>query len=205
MTAAAQTLAEEQLVLLRRMAALDPAPVIFGGYAEDALLAGTVTRAHVDIDWLVPRSELGLRLEQARALDFDTFVTMGEAAPGEPFYLRAENGPLMLELGILDGLELRVQRLFFDGDGATGYRLLLPEDTFSYPPVSLDGIELRVPSPLALYQFRAGIAAMGSFGALSDRHRAAGRALNATFLGGRPEYELLPDIQPLRGSRGQAP
>jgi hypothetical protein len=55
------SVAEQQLELLRRMAELDPAPCIFGGYAEDALLAGTVTRPHEDVDWLLPRREFELR------------------------------------------------------------------------------------------------------------------------------------------------
>lgn len=37
-------LAERQLEMIRRMAALDPPPAFIGGFAEDALLAGTVLR-----------------------------------------------------------------------------------------------------------------------------------------------------------------
>jgi hypothetical protein len=47
-----------------------------------------------------------------------------------------------------------VYRLSFDVGGAeapAGYQMAMPPDTFSYPPVELDGIELRVASPLALY------------------------------------------------------
>jgi hypothetical protein len=65
-----------QLDLLRRMSELSPAPCVFGGYAEDALLAGAVTRPHQDVDWLLPRGELDLRLDQARSLGF------AESRPG---------------------------------------------------------------------------------------------------------------------------
>jgi hypothetical protein len=81
-----------ELDVLRRMAELDPPPWVMGGYAEDALVAGTVTRPHDDFDWLCPRRELELRVEQARGLGFSGFKPMGEAAPGEPFYLASE-GP----------------------------------------------------------------------------------------------------------------
>jgi hypothetical protein len=80
------SLAEQQLGLLKRMANLDPPPCVMGGYAEDALLAGTVTRPHEDVDWLLPRHELQLRLSQAGQLGFAEFETWGEAAPSEPFY-----------------------------------------------------------------------------------------------------------------------
>jgi hypothetical protein len=118
---AAASLAEEQLELLRRMGALDPAPCLIGGYAEDALLAGAVTRPHVDVDWLVPRRELALRLAQARELGFGAFETWGESAPGAPFYLYGENGDLKLELGVADEQDgrvyLRIHRLAFDIHG----------------------------------------------------------------------------------------
>jgi hypothetical protein len=55
------------------MSVLEPSRII-GGYAEDALLAGTVTRPHVDVDWLIPRREYELRLAQARELGFDDKV-----------------------------------------------------------------------------------------------------------------------------------
>lgn len=82
--------------MLRRMTALDPAPVFMGGYAEDAVLAGELTRPHVDFDWLFPRQELELRRAQAEQLGFSGFETWGEAAPGEPFYVFAENGDLQM-------------------------------------------------------------------------------------------------------------
>jgi len=198
------TVTERQLDLLARMAALDPAPTVMGGYAEDALLAGTVTRPHEDVDWLFPRSELDLRLEQAAALGFGSFETWGEAAPGIPFYLSAESGDLRLELGILDEedgvLWVRVHRLFFDLDGhepPAGYRVRMPTDTLSHPPAAIDGIALRVASPLALYQLRVGIASQGSFGPLSDRHAAALRQLSEAYFPGVDERDLEPHVEPL--------
>jgi hypothetical protein len=86
------SLAEAQFALLERCAALDPPPPLMGGYAEDALLARSVTRPHEDVDWLFPRRELGLRLAQAAELGFEAFETWGEAAPGEPFYLYGDQG-----------------------------------------------------------------------------------------------------------------
>jgi hypothetical protein len=117
--------------MLARVAALDPPPFFMGGFAEDALLAGTVTRRHEDFDWLLPRSELDLRRGQAESLGFD-------------------------------------------------------------------GIELRVASPLALYQMRVAISSQGSFGELSDRQRASSRALRERFLTGLSEDELTARIEPLR-------
>ncbi len=46
-----------------------------GGYAEDALIAGAVTRPNEEIDWVLPRRELPFRLAQAQQLGFESFAT----------------------------------------------------------------------------------------------------------------------------------
>jgi hypothetical protein len=69
------SLADRQLELLERMAALDPKPFFIGGFAEDALLAGCVTREHGDLDWIFPHHELDARLAQAAELGFEDFGT----------------------------------------------------------------------------------------------------------------------------------
>ena len=195
----------QQLDLLRRMSELDPPPCVWGGYAEDALLAGTVTRPHLDVDWLLPRRELDLRLEQARELGFTNFESWGEAAPGEPFYLSARNGELSIDLGIgeeADGhLLVRVWKLAFEVDGAeapAGYQFTLPDDTFTHPPALLVGITVHVASPLALYQIRAGIAARGSFGPLSPSQQTSLEKLRETFFPHRTEAQLTPRAEPLK-------
>jgi hypothetical protein len=202
--AAAASIAEQQFELLRRMAALEPAPCLLGGYAEDALLAGTVTRPHVDIDWIVPRHELPLRLAQAHELGFGDFETWGESAPDEPFYLYAENGDLKLELGVTDEQDgrhyLRIHKLAFDIDGReapAGYQFLLPRDTFEYPPVEIDGVVVRTASPLALYQLRIGIASQGSFGPLLARQRETSRRLKERFFPLYGDADLKPRIERL--------
>jgi hypothetical protein len=197
-------LAVRQLDLLRRMAELDSPPCVFGGYAEDALLAGTVTRAHLDIDWLVPRHELELRLAQAKTLGFTEFETWGESAPAEPFYLFGQDGDLSIDIGVTDEtdgqLHGRVWKLAFEIDGRAapaGYRFHMPPDTYTHPTARIDGIEVRVASPLALYQLRAAIAAKGSFGPLSGAQQASLRRLRETFFPGFTDAHLSPRIEPL--------
>jgi hypothetical protein len=193
-----------QLDLLARMAALDPIPCVIGGYAEDALVAGTVTREHEDIDWLVPRSELSHRLDQAERLGFTEFETWGESAPGEPFYLYTKHGDLSIDIGVCDEVDGRhvvdVFRLAFLIDGKeapAGYRVFMPADTFEHERASIDGIEVWPASPLALYQMRIGIASQGSFGELNEKQRASLRRLKESFFPDRSDEELTPPIEPL--------
>ena len=186
------------------MAALDPPPCFMGGYAEDALLAGTVTRPHDDIDWVLPRRELAVRVAQAERLGFTGFETWGEASRGEPFYLFARNDDLRLELGIADetdgALLLKVHKLFFDVGAAAapaGYQVYLPGDMFDFPSVELDGVAIHAASPLALYQMRVGIAQQGSFGPLSQRQLDSMSKLKEKFFPERSEVELVPRIERL--------
>jgi hypothetical protein len=203
-SSAADPLTARQLDLLRRMSEFDPPPCVWGGYAEDALLAGTVTRPHLDVDWLLPRPELELRLEQARELGFADFETWGEAAPGEPFYLFGSNGELNIDLAVsdeADGRQLaRIWKIAFQIDGAeapAGYQFALPADTYTHPPALLDGITVHVASPLALYQIRAGIASHGSFGPLSPSQQASLQELREKFFPNSTEAQLTPQTEPL--------
>lgn len=198
------TTLERQLDFLRRMSALDPPVWIMGGFAEDALLEGRVTRPHDDIDWAYPRSEHDLRLAQAHELGFARFETWGESAPGVPFYLSADDGDLRLELGVVDeedgALWIKMHSLAFDIDGASprvGYRVRLPEDSFEHPPGEIEGIAVRPVSPLCLYQLRLGIAGQGSFGELSEKQLGSMRRLKERFFPDRTDAELAPAIEPL--------
>ena len=197
-------LAARQLELIATLAALEPPPWFMGGYAEDALLAGAVTREHEDVDLIFPRAEEELRLAQLAELGFSDWETWGEAAPGLPFYLFGESGGLRLDLGIVDQDDgdnwMRVHRLAFtvgDEEAPAGYQLRLPDDMFDHPAVELAGIALRPISPLALYQIRAGVAQRNSFGPLSERQRVTMAALRERFFGDVAEHDLLPPSEPL--------
>ncbi len=78
-----------------------------------------------------------------------------------------------------------------------GYQVRLPDDTFAQPPVTIEGVPIRTVSPLALYQVRAGIAAKGSFGELSEAQISSAKQLREAFFPGRPEGELAPEIEEL--------
>jgi Aminoglycoside-2''-adenylyltransferase len=197
-------LTERQLELIAKLAALEPTLTFMGGYAEDALLAGRVTREHEDIDVVFPRTEQELRFAQLAELGFGNWETIGEAAPGVPFYLAGQYGEVKLDLGVADHHDgkhwMQVHKLSFTvaGDEApAGYRLQLPDDLFEQPLVELEGIAIKPLSPLALYQMRAGVAKRNSFGPLSERHLLTLARLREQFFPDRSEEELLPPSEPL--------
>jgi hypothetical protein len=197
-------LTNRQLELIAKLAALEPTLTFMGGYAEDALLAGRVTREHEDIDVVLPRTELELRFAQLAELGFGSWETIGEAAPGVPFYLAGQDGELKLDLGVGDEHNgkhwMQVHKLSFTVSGEeapAGYRLRLPDDLFEQPLVELEGIAIKPLSPLALYQMRAGVAKRNSFGPMSERHLLTLARLREQFFPDRSEEELLPPSEPL--------
>src|SRR5262249_17854509 len=197
-------LTDRQLELIAKLASLEPTLSFMGGYAEDALLAGHVTRDHADIDVSFPRKEQELRLAQLAELGFRDWETWGEAAAGVPFYLFGQNGELKLDLGGSDDQDgkhwMRVHKLSFPVGGEeapAGYQLQLPDDLYDQPLVELEGIAIRPISPLALYQMRAGVAERNSFGPLSERHLVTLAELRERFFPDRSDADLLPPSHPL--------
>ncbi len=110
-----EQLTDRQLELIAKLAALEPRLTFMGGYAEDALLAGRVTREHEEIDVIVPRTEQALRFAQLAELGSADWETCGEAAPGVPLYLFGQNGEVKLDLGVADehDVDARPARVVF--------------------------------------------------------------------------------------------
>ncbi len=188
--------ADPYLALIADLYALEPPIFIFGGYAEDALLHGQVNRSHADLDVLVVRTELEQRLSQFALLGFERFQIYHDIAPDKPLVLNSERNGLHLEIGIMDR----------DASGRTYFevrsqpwdqvcRIYLPDDAFSYPPVKLGGTSVRTLSPLALYQIRAGLAAVNAFGDFRPTDAPAQTLLKARFFPDADESQLLPEIR----------
>jgi hypothetical protein len=194
-----------QLALVERFQTFEPPPFLMGGIAEEALLNGGYTRPHGDLDLLVERSELDDLLRQLRPLGYEDWATKGENASGEPFYLASLDSPVLLELGVTDRddqgdvyLEIaRVHFTFESGEPPVGYRVYLPPDTFTHPPVTLEGIQVRCISPLAGYHLRLGIGSRGTFGPLRDSDNEATARLREKFFSSEDEQNLLPSVESL--------
>jgi hypothetical protein len=195
-----------QLELIARLAALEPPVFFMGGFAEDALLAGRVTRPHEDVDVIFPREQAPLHLDQLGRTRVHGLGDLGRGGAGRSLLPLRQSGDLKVDLGVLDqengGNWMRVHRLAFTVEGEeapAGYRLRLPDDMFDQAAVELEGIPIRPISPLALYQIRAGVAERNSFGPLSERQIASMAELRERFFPELPEDALLPPAAPLSG------
>ncbi|MGH2631687.1 MAG: nucleotidyltransferase domain-containing protein [Actinomycetota bacterium] len=93
------------LPIVAELCALDPPVWVFGGIAEEALLEGSVTREHGDIDLLVDRNALSRHIERFEAIGYPSPQVYFEVVSGQPLVLGAERDGMPLEIGIFDEME----------------------------------------------------------------------------------------------------
>jgi hypothetical protein len=183
------------LALIGRLAAVRPPAFVFGGYAEDALLAGRTTRPHGDVDVLVGRTDLAAHLRRFDDWGFSSFEIVFEVVPGSPLVYRATKDGVEVELGIFDEvLSGRPSFVLPLDDRVT--RVTLPRDSLTHPLGSIDGVAIRTISPLALYQMRAALTLTGAFGPPRPKDETAHGQLRADLLASTPADELEPEFGP---------
>ncbi len=183
------------LALIERLTAVRPPVFVFGGYAEDALLAGRTTRQHDDIDVLVAKVDLAEHLQRFAEWGFASFEVYFEVVPGSPLVYHAAADGIDLELGVYDELVPgRPSFVLPAGEGLT--RVTLPGDSLSHPLGHIDGVSIRTISPLALYQLRAAVMRTGVFGPPRPKDEVAQAELRTSLLAGLRVDELEPDFGP---------
>jgi hypothetical protein len=182
-----------QLDLIAEVMGLNPPLYLFGGFAEDAVLYGKVSRPHQDVDMLIWRDQLAMRIEQVRVFGFDSFEVRFEAAPGHPLAVgaRSHHG---LDLEFCIGERDSHGRTFFYRPSSAGLqRCWLPSDALSYPIQDLEGVPVRTVSPLTLYQVRTALADV--FGGLRPKDRKVQAALHERFFAGLADGDLAPEVE----------
>ena len=151
--------------------AFEPRVWLFGGFAEDAVLHGDVSRAHDDIDIFVWRDDADATLGNLAVLGFTTVEVRWEPRPGHPVAIGAVAADgVDVELCIADR-----PGWFHVDDG----RVTLPADLLDHPATTLAGVEVRTVSPRALFETRRALAT--TFGGLRPKDEIAQRALTARF------------------------
>ncbi len=186
--------------LLETLMTFEPLVHVFGGFAEDALLHGTSVRSHDDVDVLVNREELEAQLRNARAIGFSSQEVRFEPIDGMPMVIGTTDGNLDLEISVYDRTTEGIVFFHLPDQEGRLFRVDLSDGVFDYPSSALDGIALRTVSPLALYQIRAGITMVGSFGPPRPKDVTSQEALRARFFPGVSPGSLQPtmtDVSPV--------
>jgi len=184
----------DYLPLIRWLMESDAPIRIFGGFAEDALLEGRIRRQHDDVDVLIARDDLDLGLRMFDELGFEPPEIRFEPAPGSPLVMGAVRDGLNLELSVIDMTDAGPPSFTLPADDAL-VRIVLPGDTWSWPPGELDGVLIRTISPLAQYQIRSGITIVGAMGPPRPKDVSSQQALRERYFPDEPEGSLQPVIE----------
>ncbi len=187
----------EYLPLIELLMKLDAPIVLFGGFAEDAMLGGAIRRHHDDVDVLIERSSLPRGLEIFDELGFGPPEVRWAPVPGEPLVLGTIRDELNLELSVFESTLEGTCSFTIDDEAGRLVRIVMPPDMLSWPPVQLEGVEVRTISPLAQYQIRAGLAIVGSLGGLRPKDIPSQAALHDRYFADKSEEDLAPVIEPL--------
>jgi hypothetical protein len=182
------------LPIIQSLALLEPPVFVFGGIAEDALLDGSLTRPHGDVDVLVGRRSLDVHLAQLGAMGFTDFEVYFEPQPGRPLVLGGAHAGRTVELGIFDELEPGIAS-FVLPVAERLVRISLSRDALRHPVGSIAGVPIRTVSPLALYQLREAFIHTGVFGPPREKDRAAQARLRQELLLDIAEGDLSPRMR----------
>jgi hypothetical protein len=180
--------------LLEILMTFEPLVHVFGGFAEDALLHGTSVRTHDDVDVLVGREELEAQLGNARAIGFSSQEVRFEPIERKPMVIGTTDGNLDLEISVYDRTPEGIVCFHIPDQDGSLFRVDLSDGVFDHPPTDLDGIAVRTVSPLALYQIRAGITTVGSFGPPRPKDVTSQEALRGRFFPDASPESLQPRV-----------
>lgn len=191
------TLGAEYLPLIRSLMEVDPPLHLFGGFAEDALLGGSISRHHDDVDLIIPRDRLPEGLEIFDDLGFAPPEVRFEPSPGRPLVMGTVRDELNLEMSVVDVAPGGSKSFTVPDHDGRLHRVLLPIDMFSWPAVELEQIAVRTISPLAQCEIRAGLAIVGSMGPLRPKDVVSQAALRDRFFAGISDDRLKPIVEPV--------
>jgi hypothetical protein len=177
------------LPIVAELCALDSPVWVIGSIAEEALLEGSVTLEHSDIDLLVSRNDLSRHIAGIEAIGYPSPRVHFEVVPGQPLVLKAARDGMPLEIGVYDEKEPGVASFVLPtGDRLT--RFILPDDTLNHPLTEIDGTSIRTVSPLALYHLREAFILTGVFGHPRGQDVAVQARLRDRLLSDATEDEL---------------
>ena len=187
----------DYLALLRELSGFRPPLFVFGSVAEAALLDGKLAASHGDLDVLIPRSELELRLRQFDDLGFAAFTVYYEPRPGLPLVYGSTREELVLELSLLD-VGPAGDPYFVVGTDKGPVSISVPPDLFQWAPTIIDGVPVHTLSPLALVHIRAGATSTGAFGPPRPQEDGIRQSrLVDVFLSNVDPAQLEPTVTPI--------
>jgi hypothetical protein len=171
-----------------------------GGFAEDAVLDGTVTRDRSDLDFLVKAGSWEAIRRELQLAGFLRFECLLTGPAGEALAYKSTAGVCEIEVWLAEETAEGYAIVLPSHAPAGGhgfFRLRLPSDTFAFPRTPLGRMPVQTILPLALSLFRAASALTRGDAAKEATDVLVRDRLRRECLSDRPPDELAPAIAPL--------
>jgi len=128
---------------------------LYGGYAEETLLHGDVTRSHHDVDFVALRKDASDLKRELTDMGYEV-AEMHEEGADQPYKFLIKSGPVEADVALLEWDEDRNQPY---GETRTTdqspIQVYFDKDIFNQPPLLLKDHQVHTVSPLAQMQMRS--------------------------------------------------
>lgn len=163
-----------------------------GGYAEDAVIEGEVTRDHHDVDLIAKRQDIDIVEQGFLAKGYE--VKRVQGPNGSPYKLLLTKDGLDTDVALLDLDEAGVPFIDIKNNDLDSYRVFIDEEMFDGEEQTLQGKKVKVVSPLALFQMRQAVIDTGRFEPRPHDITQQAKLLEK-FFKGSDEESLKPRIE----------
>ena len=198
----AEKFQEHNLQLIRKIFEQIPGTYLFGGYAAEVHLhEGEVLDDHHDVD-------VGILRSQAEAAELG-FQRLGfrvkaqhDTRSEEVLKFNANRGDLHCDIALVNWDDSREQPYFQVTKSGSAVRVYFDKDIFSSTGRTLDGVPVRVVSPLCLIQCFRFYTDMG-WGDQREKDRIREKALKAKFFPDKDPDDPMFDVEIIPVTKNQ--
>jgi hypothetical protein len=154
---------QHQLAFIREVFERKLPVRLWGGYADDALLSGRVSRLHHDVDFVAMRSDIDTLKVELRKLGYEVAEELLEKG-AKPYKLLVKGKNILADVALFDiGKDGHPIIDILYSKNKRHYKVLFSEDMFEEAGCSIEGIPVVTVSPIALIRskdayFQAGVA-----------------------------------------------
>lgn len=154
---------QNQLAFIRKVFDRKLPVRLWGGYADDALLSGRVSRSHHDVDLVAMRSDTELLKQELESMGYHVMEESFERG-AKPYKLLVKGENVLADIALFDSsadgqpiIDIYYSKI------KRHYKVFFSEDMFSEEKCLIEGTPVVAVSPIALIRskdayFQAGVA-----------------------------------------------
>ena len=187
---------KQQLKFISVISQFELPTVIIGGFAEDALLGGEITREHGDVDILLDRDDVASVKQKLTEAGYAVEEKIEEGS-SKPYKLLLSNGGVRFDIGIADKDESGNPYIDVvgknDQEENVTYRVFLPKDLLVGEDATIESKKVKVAKAENLLYLRYAVEMISRFPTPRQKDIDGERAIRENFF---PEEDTRVKIKP---------